>query len=151
MYAGSLKECAARGHCGARRVELPMQDYSVMRIDVASPGGHSSMPPVDGSSVAATLARMLLAVDRTPPCTRIQAPPSPSPPPTAAHTRFQRLLVFHPRGCSSVEVLRQLVDDAHAMISKCPLQSPTKEFLHAMAEVAPVRGARALLRLAHHW
>mmetsp|Transcript_17488 Transcript_17488/g.52473 ORF Transcript_17488/g.52473 Transcript_17488/m.52473 type:complete len:508 (+) Transcript_17488:152-1675(+) len=88
-------------HAPIALVGTAEKDYSVMRIDVASPGGHSSMPPVDGSSVAATLARMLLAVDRTPPCTRIQ--------------------------------------------------SPTKEFLHAMAEVAPVRGARALLRLAHHW
>lgn len=79
-----------------------------MRIDVTSPGGHSSMPPVDGSSVAATLAHMLLAVDRSPPCTRIQAPLSPCPPLTAADTRsFQRVLVFNPRGCRFIKMLPQ--------------------------------------------
>lgn len=48
--------------------------YETWDIEVQGSGGHSSMPPTDGSSVAARIARILGAVDASPPITRLAEP-----------------------------------------------------------------------------
>jgi carboxypeptidase PM20D1 len=50
------------------------KDYSIMQVKATTLGGHSSMPPVDGSSVAAILARIMTAIDRAPPPIHLQHP-----------------------------------------------------------------------------
>ena len=48
--------------------------YQSVRIRVASRGGHSSMPPVDGSSVGDILGRVLSRLSAAPPAPRLVAP-----------------------------------------------------------------------------
>lgn len=50
------------------------KDYSVIEVSVSSEGGHAAMPPTDGSSVAATLARIMTAIDRSPPPVQLLPP-----------------------------------------------------------------------------
>lgn len=50
------------------------KDYSVLRLNVTSAGGHSSMPPVDGSSVSAVMSRILTQIEKHPSALRMQSP-----------------------------------------------------------------------------
>ncbi|KAL4436962.1 hypothetical protein ABPG75_004101 [Micractinium tetrahymenae] len=48
--------------------------YETWDIEVEGSGGHSSMPPTDGFSVAARIARILATLDASPPTTRLGEP-----------------------------------------------------------------------------
>ncbi|KAK9828452.1 hypothetical protein WJX72_000063 [[Myrmecia] bisecta] len=48
--------------------------YISVELTVRSPGGHASMPPINGSTVAATLARVIANVEDAPPQMSIQQP-----------------------------------------------------------------------------
>ncbi|KAK9806375.1 hypothetical protein WJX72_012122 [[Myrmecia] bisecta] len=47
---------------------------ATVAIEVRSKGGHSSAPPLDGSSVGATLARIISHVDQNPPSAKLVRP-----------------------------------------------------------------------------
>ncbi|KAK9864322.1 hypothetical protein WJX84_003446, partial [Apatococcus fuscideae] len=48
--------------------------FQSLRVTVKGTGGHSSRPPLDASTVADRMARVILAVDAQPPPTRLVAP-----------------------------------------------------------------------------
>lgn len=48
--------------------------YETWEVEVHGNGGHSSMPPVDGSSVASRISRILAALDAYPSPTRLDEP-----------------------------------------------------------------------------
>ena len=48
--------------------------FETWTIEVRGEGGHSSMPPIDGTSVAARVARVLSALDASPAPTRLGPP-----------------------------------------------------------------------------
>ena len=45
-----------------------------MQARISSPGGHSSMPPIDGSSVGEIMGRLLSRIAASPPAPRLSAP-----------------------------------------------------------------------------
>ncbi|KAG2501991.1 hypothetical protein HYH03_000487 [Edaphochlamys debaryana] len=55
-------------------VGLAEKGYATINIQINATGGHSSIPPLDGSSVAAVAARVVTAIDRRPPPTRLVEP-----------------------------------------------------------------------------
>eukprot|EP00879_Flechtneria_rotunda_P030781 GHRR01033460.1.p1 GENE.GHRR01033460.1~~GHRR01033460.1.p1 ORF type:complete len:240 (+),score=87.11 GHRR01033460.1:328-1047(+) len=48
--------------------------YQSVQITVSSPGGHSSKPPIDGSSVGSRLGRILTAISASPPSPKLVPP-----------------------------------------------------------------------------
>ncbi|PNW82050.1 hypothetical protein CHLRE_06g271700v5 [Chlamydomonas reinhardtii] len=55
-------------------VGLAEKGFATVLVQVSAAGGHSSIPPLDGSSAAAVAARIITAIDRRPPPTRLAAP-----------------------------------------------------------------------------
>ncbi|KAG2439389.1 hypothetical protein HXX76_004746 [Chlamydomonas incerta] len=55
-------------------VGLAEKGFATILVQVSAAGGHSSIPPLDGSSAAAVAARIITAIDRRPPPTRLAAP-----------------------------------------------------------------------------
>jgi acetylornithine deacetylase/succinyl-diaminopimelate desuccinylase-like protein len=48
--------------------------YVSVKVTLTSPGGHSSQPPVDGSSLATRMAALLAAVDADAPPAKLVSP-----------------------------------------------------------------------------
>jgi hypothetical protein len=63
-----------------------------MAVEALARGGHSSMPPIDHSSAAATLARVISSVDKNP------SPESLVPPVTHFLRSIARVAPFYLRG-----------------------------------------------------
>ncbi|KAG2445338.1 hypothetical protein HYH02_008803 [Chlamydomonas schloesseri] len=55
-------------------VGLAEKGYATILVQVSAAGGHSSIPPLDGSSAAAVAARIVTAINRRPPPARLVAP-----------------------------------------------------------------------------
>jgi hypothetical protein len=66
--------CTAHALHAVAMVATSEKGYVSIRVTLTSPGGHSSQPPVDGSSLATRMAALLSAVDSDPPPAKLVSP-----------------------------------------------------------------------------